>query len=96
MTPRRVALVTLGCARNEVDSEELAALQVELVRHARTLLKPGGELHFAVCTLNPGENEEIAPSAGLAAEDELRTWPDEGDDGFYAARLVERPGASPA
>ena len=24
MTPRRVALVTLGCARNEVDSEELA------------------------------------------------------------------------
>ncbi|MDQ1616168.1 MAG: ribosomal protein methylthiotransferase, partial [Actinomycetota bacterium] len=22
--PRRVALVTLGCARNEVDSEELA------------------------------------------------------------------------
>jgi ribosomal protein S12 methylthiotransferase RimO len=25
MTPRRVALVTLGCARNEVDSEELAA-----------------------------------------------------------------------
>ena len=23
--PRRVALLTLGCARNEVDSEELAA-----------------------------------------------------------------------
>jgi 16S rRNA (cytosine967-C5)-methyltransferase len=82
--------------RTPADSEELAALQVELVRHARTLLKPGGELHFAVCTLNPGENEEIAPAAGLAAEDELRTWPDEGDDGFYAARLGERPGASPA
>ena len=53
-----------------------------------TLLAPAGELHFAVCTLNPGENEAIAPAAGLVAEDELRTWPDEGDDGFYAPRLT--------
>ena len=29
------------------------------------------------------------PAAGLVAHDELRTWPDEGDDGFYAARLAE-------
>ncbi len=52
--------------------------------HARGLLAPGGELHYAVCTLNPGENEAIAQAAGLTAHDELRTWPDEGDDGFYA------------
>jgi 16S rRNA (cytosine967-C5)-methyltransferase len=74
--------------RSEEDVGELAALQVELVTHARTLLAPGGELHYAVCTLNPGENEAIAPAAGLVAHDELRTWPDEGDDGFYAARLA--------
>jgi 16S rRNA C967 or C1407 C5-methylase (RsmB/RsmF family) len=49
-----------------------------------------GELHFAVCTLNPDENEAVAP-AGLIARDELRTWPDEGDDGFYAARPSPRP-----
>ena len=36
----------------------------------------------------PKENEAIAPAAGLIAHDELRTWPDEGDDGFYAARLT--------
>ena len=28
--PRRVAVVTLGCARNEVDSEELAARLAEV------------------------------------------------------------------
>ena len=66
------------------DAEELAALQVGAGAHAQTLLAPGGELHYAVCTLNPDENEAIAPAAGLMAHDELRTWPDEGDDGFYA------------
>jgi 16S rRNA (cytosine967-C5)-methyltransferase len=74
--------------RTPEDADELAALQVELVTHARELLAPGGELHYAVCTLNPQENEDIAPAAGLVAHDELRTWPDEGDDGFYAARLA--------
>jgi len=74
--------------RTPEDADELATLQTELVRHARGLLAPAGELHFAVCTLNPGENEAIAPAAGLVAEDELRTWPDEGDDGFYAVRLT--------
>lgn len=73
--------------RTPEDTDDLAALQVELVTHARELLSPGGVLHYAACTLNPRENEAIAPAAGLEAQDELRTWPDEGDDGFYAARL---------
>jgi 16S rRNA (cytosine967-C5)-methyltransferase len=73
--------------RTPEDAADLARLQLELVRHAGGLLAPGGELHFAVCTLNPAENEDIAHAAGLTAHDELRTWPDEGDDGFYAARL---------
>ena len=51
--------------RTPEDADELATLQTELVRHARGLLAPAGELHFAVCTLNPGENEAIAPAAGL-------------------------------
>jgi 16S rRNA (cytosine967-C5)-methyltransferase len=74
--------------RTPEDTAELAALQEQLVRHAQTLLTPTRELHFAVCTLNPDENEAIAPAARLVAHDELRTWPDEGDDGFYAARLT--------
>jgi 16S rRNA (cytosine967-C5)-methyltransferase len=73
--------------RTPEDTGELAVLQTELVRNARELLTPDGQLHYAVCTLNPEENEAIAPAAGLVARNELRTWPDEGDDGFYAARL---------
>jgi 16S rRNA C967 or C1407 C5-methylase (RsmB/RsmF family) len=38
-------------------------------------LPPTVKLHFAVCTLNPQENEAIALAAGLTAHDELRTWP---------------------
>ena len=74
--------------RTPEDAAELAVLQLELVGQARELLAPGGELHFAVCTLNPEENEAVARAASLTAHDELRTWPDEGDDGFYAARLA--------
>jgi 16S rRNA (cytosine967-C5)-methyltransferase len=74
--------------RSPENVEELAALQVELVRHAATLLAPDGELHYAVCTLNPEENEGTAETAGMVPHDELRTWPDEGDDGFYTARLT--------
>jgi 16S rRNA (cytosine967-C5)-methyltransferase len=74
--------------RTSEDAANLAVLQLELVRRARELLAPGGELHFAVCTLNPEENEAVARAASLTAHDELHTWPDEGDDGFYAARLA--------
>jgi 16S rRNA (cytosine967-C5)-methyltransferase len=73
--------------RSPEDAADLAGLQLELVQHARELLAADGELHFAVCTLNPAENEDVVQAAGLSAHDELRTWPDEGDDGFYAARL---------
>jgi 16S rRNA (cytosine967-C5)-methyltransferase len=80
--------------RTPEDIDELASLQVELLSNARELLTPAGELHFAVCTLNPQENEAVAEAAGLVACDELRTWPDEGDDGFYAARLAADPPGS--
>jgi 16S rRNA (cytosine967-C5)-methyltransferase len=80
--------------RTPEDIDELASLQVELLSNARELLTPAGELHFAVCTLNPQENEAVAEAAGLVARDELRTWPDEGDDGFYAARLAADPPGS--
>ena len=60
-------------------------LQVELVQHARELLVPGGGLVYAACTLTPDENEASRRAAGLIADDERRTWPDEGDDGFYVA-----------
>ena len=72
--------------RTPEDTDELATLQAELVTHARELLSPGRRA--ALRGLHPqprGERGDRRSRPG--GHDELRTWPDEGDDGFYAARL---------
>jgi 16S rRNA (cytosine967-C5)-methyltransferase len=74
--------------RSAGDVAELAALQVELLRHARTLVKDGGRLLYAVCTLSPDENERVLAAAGLEPGFERRTWPDtDHTDGFYVAGI---------
>ncbi len=39
---------------------EAAAYQARLLDHAATLVRPGGTLVYAVCSLEPGEGEEVA------------------------------------
>lgn len=41
------------------DIDKLARLQERLLRHALTLVKPGGELVFSNCSLDPGEGEDM-------------------------------------
>jgi 16S rRNA (cytosine967-C5)-methyltransferase len=41
------------------DIAKLAELQLKLLRHASTLVKPGGTLMFANCSLDPMEGEEL-------------------------------------
>ena len=50
-----------------------------------TVMAAADQRHVSVAS---GVNNAIARAASLTAHDELRTWPDEGDDGFYAARLA--------
>ena len=38
--------------------KDLVRLQREILAHAWRYLKPGGQLIYSTCTLNPGENEE--------------------------------------
>lgn len=45
--------------RKEEDIESLAALQYELLDNAQRLLKPGGVLVYATCTVEPEENEQV-------------------------------------
>lgn len=49
---------------------ESAELQSRLLAHAATLLRPGGTLVYAVCSLEPQEGEHIiaAPPPGLALD----------------------------
>jgi 16S rRNA (cytosine967-C5)-methyltransferase len=45
--------------KDAADIAKLAALQEKLLRHAVTLLKPGGRLVFSNCSIDPSEGEEI-------------------------------------
>jgi 16S rRNA (cytosine967-C5)-methyltransferase len=64
------------------DLEDLHRRQTALVAGAREALAPGGLLVYSTCSLEPEENEDVAPSEAL------RRIPgrDRGD-GFYAAVL---------
>lgn len=44
--------------RQEVDLPALTALQKELLEHAAGLLRPGGVLVYATCSMEPEENEQ--------------------------------------
>ncbi|MGB1036940.1 MAG: RsmB/NOP family class I SAM-dependent RNA methyltransferase, partial [Candidatus Puniceispirillales bacterium] len=61
------------------DITKLAELQMAMITHAATWLKPGGILVFATCSLFRAEGEEIA--ARIATETDL--WPDAIDTHIY-------------
>jgi 16S rRNA (cytosine967-C5)-methyltransferase len=71
----------------------LRKLQLELLRQAAPLLKPGGTLVYSTCSLEPEENREIVkeflsvqPGWKLEHEREVLPFVDS-VDGAYAARL---------
>lgn len=76
---------------------ELSALQFDLATSAARLLRPGGRLVYATCTLEPEEDQHvltrlIGAVPGLAMEEERQVLPAPGaGDGTYMARLVKRP-----
>ena len=46
--------------KSEAGSQELATLQRKMIEHAFTMLKPGGELIYSVCSFEPEETERHA------------------------------------
>jgi 16S rRNA (cytosine967-C5)-methyltransferase len=74
-------------------------LQASLLERCASLLRPGGRLVYAVCSLEPEEGEAIlasflATEAGRAfVLDHARAWTPEQHqtDGFYLARLTRTP-----
>ncbi len=61
------------------DVAELATIQDAMLARARALLRPGGRITYAVCTLSPGEER-------MEGRESWRTLPSEdGTDGFYSS-----------
>lgn len=71
--------------------EELVDLQHRLLLAMAPLLRPGGRLVYATCTLHPLENGQqierfLAEHPGWKLQEQWQRWPGDGD-GFYAAAL---------
>jgi 16S rRNA (cytosine967-C5)-methyltransferase len=92
----------LGVLRRQPDTkwkltpaelDRLTALQRDLLRTVPAMLKPGGLMVYATCSILPRENEHqiralMADQPGLwTIEDERRLPPGAEGDGFYAVRL---------
>jgi 16S rRNA (cytosine967-C5)-methyltransferase len=76
--------------------ERLRLVQLDLLRQAAPLLKPGGVLVYSTCSLEPEENRQVVdefvgthPEFELHHERELRPFV-EGVDGAYVAKLGRR------
>lgn len=93
-------------AKWKLSQEEIDRLLIEqqdiLTRYS-AIVKPGGKMVYATCSILPAENEEqvqkflAANSQDWTLEEELKINPAEtGHDGFYAARLRRNtPAAAP-
>src|SRR5213076_1587651 len=72
----------------------LRATQLDLLRQAALLLKPGGTLVYSTCSLEPDENQEVVKEflsggADFTLEHERELLPFvEGVDGVYVAKMA--------
>lgn len=75
--------------------KEVQALQQTILRDYSDIVKPGGFMVYATCSILPSENEEQVKwflkkrGDAFTLVREKRLWPSEGFDGFYMA-LIQR------
>lgn len=76
--------------------DRLVVLQGEILESYSRMVKPGGKLVYATCSILPSENEHqvqqflLRHAGEWQLEEEMRRTPAQGAfDGFYAARLVK-------
>jgi len=65
--------------KSEADITALAAVQARLLKHALSLVKPGGHLVYATCSLEPEEGEEQI-RAILAQRNDIALMPIQADE----------------
>jgi 16S rRNA (cytosine967-C5)-methyltransferase len=88
----------------EADLKKWPSLQAKLLARAAALVRPGGRLVYATCTLNRAENEDVIRSflddapftlGAWQAHNPIRLFPHLHDtDGFFIAPLTRLPSDS--
>ena len=81
----------------QAEIDRLIELQGTILADYARIVKPGGKLVYATCSILPAENQ-LQVQAFIKAnpeewglEDEFTLWPHrDGFDGFYAARLIRK------
>lgn len=88
---------------SDVEIDRIIVEQQEIISRYCALVKPGGKMVYATCSVLPSENEQQVQKflsthgEEWTLEEELKINPAEtGHDGFYAARLVRRAAEVPA
>lgn len=72
--------------------ESVKTAQQDILTSYSTMVKPGGTMVYATCSVLHSENEDqvkkfLSGTTSFTLEEEKRIWPSEGFDGFYMARL---------
>jgi len=68
-------------------------LQAQILTEYAPMVRTGGLLVYATCSILPSENEHQVRSfleqhTGFTLQEERHCWPSEGTDGFYMARMI--------
>lgn len=75
--------------------ESVKTAQRDILSSYSSMVKPGGTLVYATCSILYSENEEqvknfLATNPSFELNEGKRIWPSEGFDGFYMARLTRK------
>lgn len=73
--------------------EKVEVMQQEILQHYAVMVKPGGMMVYATCSILPSENEKQVEKFLATHGDKFemlsqdRCWPSEGYDGFFMAKI---------
>ncbi len=75
--------------------DALVQIQQQILQEYSTMLKPGGILVYATCSILPAENDNqidifLKTNANFQLEKKQTIYPSEGGDGYFMARLIKQ------
>jgi 16S rRNA (cytosine967-C5)-methyltransferase len=75
--------------------EEVIATQANILQDYSAMVKAGGKLVYATCSILPSENVDqvfkfLEKNPDFSLEEQQEIWPSEGFDGFFMARMVKK------